>query len=48
LKRVEDWPSRASGLKGSSILWIDLDNPDQTQAAELVDGLRLEAQTHAD
>jgi magnesium transporter len=38
---VEDWSSRVDRLGRSSILWIDLDRPDEKQLEEIVERLEL-------
>ena len=42
---VEDWTSRLGRLGRSSILWIDLERPDETELQELAEELELSSES---
>jgi magnesium transporter len=45
VQEVEDWPQAVGRLGRASILWIDLERPDEKDIERLADGLRLEEST---
>jgi magnesium transporter len=45
VETVDDWPSVVDGLGRSSILWLDIERPDERQVRELTDTLGLSSES---